>query len=1337
MPSCFRRFPPILLLLLSLTVMPAGCGWYYVFNSPPMPDVPRMPSQEEIERMQQRMMGRAPAKPVPINTDGVEVVFQTGHAGGIHALALSPNGRYIASSGSQDGSVKIWDVASGQEIRNFSGFGGVGQGADLLAFSEDSTQVITHENGGAVKVIEVASGREVRTVGSLLGGGGAVSTNGRFAAVSEPSESKANRSAIMGGSHALSILELSSGKIIWTLPDSEMQKPVAISQDGKTVVTIKTDIGLSSSSSVMGTIGSTLGSIVGMGSFFESSQVPTFKQELLVWNVPAKKLRRTLPYIAMSEGISGTLSPAGRYLVTEAPTDRTLHVLDIETGKPAVSISMQVSGMKGMAMTHAMNFSPDGKVLAVAKGDGLATLLEFPIGREIKQLDATSLNFSPDGRTLIVGPRGGGAPYLEDRETGKETRLAGGVSEVSDLAFTADGRSVVAGMHGGSAKLWDLATGQLVRTFDCPDGMAVTSVAVSRMQPLLATGCVNGSAWGWDLASGKQLHRLLPPLQAEHFVQVLLRIAHDGRTVVMGQGNRVIVSDLLSGKELRRIELPHEDTPAMLRQMENPATAYEGFDPKIRAAMQQQTAQMPTVDPQTKQHMEEAAQWIHALAIHPDGGLVAIGRSYSTTLWDLRAGKQVLQFRDTSPMQAKAEQQRMREEQYQHAMEEANSVAGLLPSMPFGFGRSAPSGSRQPQIVMMDDPMDLIEDLGGDMQGARSLAFSPDGKLLLTDGVTGKMLWDVATGKKISIAKKKASMQSGFDPMNFIDRMELNADGFGAAFSPDGRLAARGHGQMVAVWDTATGQDRVELVGHTSAVKAVAFTPDGRFLVSGGGDGAVRVWDVQKGKELAAFIALGHEDFVTVTPDQYYRASKARIKGVSFRVNRQLYPFEQFDLRYNRPDIVLARLELVPQDVVQSYRLAYDRRLKKMGMTEQMLGTDFHMPEVELLTKEVPVSVNASALSLQVKVTDTKYPLDRFHVFLNDVPVYGTVGLPMPSKQLHRHEQEIQVPLVPGRNKIQVSVLNRQGVESLRETLYTTSTAIAATTEVYVVGIGVSEYKDKAYNLRYAAKDAADLIAAYRTVEHRHVAASKVHTLDLSNKKATKADIVKAKEWLKQSKINDLVVVFAAGHGMTDEKSEYYFGTHDIDPKQPSVNGLPYQEFENLLDGIPALQKLLLIDTCFSGEIDKDQAVVVAQAETGGTRAGTVKMRSFKAARGVSVVADQGPAATGGNAPQLSSELVRFQQDWFADLRRGTGAAVISSSSGNEYSLEGEQWKNGVFTYSLLNGLKNRGADSNKDQAVTVSELQAYVIEQVRKLTQGGQNPTVRRENLEYDFVVY
>ena len=88
-------------------------------------------------------------------------------------------------------------------------------------------------------------------------------------------------------------------------------------------------------------------------------------------------------------------------------------------------------------------------------------------------------------------------------------------------------------------------------------------------------------------------------------------------------------------------------------------------------------------------------------------------------------------------------------------------------------------------------------------------------------------------------------------------------------------------------------------------------------------------------------------------------------------------------------------------------------------------------------------------------------------------------------------------------------------------------------------------------------------------------------------------------------------------------------------------------------------------------------------------------------------------------------------------MRRGTGAAVISSASGNEFALEGEQWHNGVFTYAVLDGLKNGKADRNGDGVVTVSELEGYVIDAVRELTHGRQNPTVRRENLDFDFVVF
>lgn len=80
---------------------------------------------------------------------------------------------------------------------------------------------------------------------------------------------------------------------------------------------------------------------------------------------------------------------------------------------------------------------------------------------------------------------------------------------------------------------------------------------------------------------------------------------------------------------------------------------------------------------------------------------------------------------------------------------------------------------------------------------------------------------------------------------------------------------------------------------------------------------------------------------------------------------------------------------------------------------------------------------------------------------------------------------------------------------------------------------------------------------------------------------------------------------------------------------------------------------------------------------------------------------------------------------------------VISSASGVEFAFESPEWKNGVFTYSLLEGLRTQSADKNKDGQVIVSELRDYVIEKVKKLTNGKQTPTSRQENLEFDFRIY
>jgi WD40 repeat protein len=1156
--------------------------------------------------------GKAQIQNVTTADNGVEIVLQKGHSSMIHRVVLSRDGRMVLT-GSEDETARLWDTSSGQIIRSFAGF--TIHGPHLLAFGPEGQVVIGDRR--TVRVYEMATGREVRSASVQESERVVVSPDGRVLATT-------------GGTVAtkIELRDLTTGHELSEDPAGSLAVPLVFSSDGRRLVTQR--------------------------------RVAGFYTGVTIWELAAGKKVKTVDYAG--EVRAAALSSDGRMLALQAP-DRTIVVKEVDTSRVLKQFSLAPS--KDTGRTTGFRFSPDNRLLATADSENLVRLWDLHTGREVKTYRGTAVDFSDDGKTLVLGVTDG-TPLLRNIESGAETKFAsGGTTAIIDLTVTTDGRKALVAMEDGTVKLWDLTTGQILRSIPGP---AESSIAISRIGGLVATaGGGDGSVAVWEFMTGRKLLTVKPPQGDDPDVRdrTVVSLSSDGSLLAVGLRNQMALYDVGTGKELYP---PIAIGGGIAEKIGNVLGFY---DYALRI--------MNRGAENVRRH-----NWIRALALSPDGRYLA---------WSTDAG---INFLETKT-----------------GKDGRNVVYDT------GFTKEE------------EEELQSV----GSMTNVHNLAFSGDGEILVGVGPNWKERWE---GLHPSLLKRFGQFMLGTGVTMRQRGGDLKRElGYrGLAISLDGKLAVMGHGRLVKIWDTENNTDLSNFIGHTANVTAVAMTPDGRFVVSGSEDGILKVWEMKTGHEIASLMALGHEDYVTVLPDQYYRASNSRLRGVAFRVKEQRFPFEQFDLRLNRPDIVLKRLGRTSDDTIESYHHAYEKRLKKMGLTEQMLGTDLHLPEVELLTKDVPLSVNAAALTLRVRASDAKYALDRFNVFLNDVPVYGTAGLSLPRKQLQSHEQDIQVPLVPGRNKIQISVLNQQGVESLKQTVYTTSTAEAAPPDVYVVAIGVSEYKDKAYNLRYAAKDANDLLTAYKVIEQRPESKSKVHVLDLTNQKATRPEILKAKDWLKQSKISDLVVVFAAGHGMTDEQSNYYFGTHDIDPNHPATNGLPYEEFENLLDGIPALRKVLLLDTCFSGEIEKDQAVVVAQAETSGS--GSVKMRSFKAARGVTVVADTSEPNSGTtNTPRLSTEMVKFQQDWFADLRRGTGAAVISSSSGNEYSLEGEQWKNGVFTYALLNGLKNRGADVNKDQTITVSELQTYVIDQVRKLTEGGQNPTVRRENLEYDFALY
>jgi uncharacterized caspase-like protein len=308
------------------------------------------------------------------------------------------------------------------------------------------------------------------------------------------------------------------------------------------------------------------------------------------------------------------------------------------------------------------------------------------------------------------------------------------------------------------------------------------------------------------------------------------------------------------------------------------------------------------------------------------------------------------------------------------------------------------------------------------------------------------------------------------------------------------------------------------------------------------------------------------------------------------------------------------------------------------------------------------------------------------------------------------------VALAEGNNMIEVVCMNDKGLESLKESfevIYSPQTIRKP--NLYLITIGVSEYSNPEFNLKYPVKDMQDIIATFRENSQMF---GEIKVMQLTNKEVTAQSVMALKQNLANTDVSDYVLVFWAGHGLLSSDLDYYLATYNVDFNKPENNGLHYATLESLFEGIPARKKALFIDACHSGEVDKDNSQLVA---TIATNQGTVKSRGFKSLKSKE------------NGLGLSNSF-DLMQELFSDVQRGNGANIISAAGGAEFAFESDTWKNGVFTYSLLNGLNDGNADLDGDGQVMLSELQKYIQSQVFSLTKGQQKPTSRVENLYNDF---
>jgi RNA polymerase sigma factor (sigma-70 family) len=236
-------------------------------------------------------------------------------------------------------------------------------------------------------------------------------------------------------------------------------------------------------------------------------------------------------------------SPDGRTLAA-AGWDRFVRLFEVATGKERVALRWQEESPAGQEpwyqrLVSTVAFSPDGKILASAGGDGQIKLWDVARGQSLRALsghgaDVKGVAFFPDGKILASTSPDTTLKFW-DVNTGKETASIQAHSGGAEgLAISPDGQTIATGGYGGLVKLWEAATGKERATLEGHTG-GLPAVAFSPDGKQLASCSglwdppVAGQVKLWDVATGKEL-LTLPTGDTKAIWSV--RFSPDGKTFI-------------------------------------------------------------------------------------------------------------------------------------------------------------------------------------------------------------------------------------------------------------------------------------------------------------------------------------------------------------------------------------------------------------------------------------------------------------------------------------------------------------------------------------------------------------------------------------------------------------------------------------------------------------------------------------------------------------------------------------------------------------------------------------------------------------------------------------
>jgi len=908
-------------------------------------------------------------------------------------------------------------------------------------------------------------------------------------------------------------------------------------------------------------------------------------------------------------------------------------VLRIEAGMhTAPIIRMDVDAQERFLVTASHDKT--ARVWDLANGE-LLQILRPPLGPDIEgKLYAVAI--SPDGATVAVA---GWTPspeldsediYLFDRASGRmQRRLTGLPNVVNHLAYSPDGRYLVAATLGnGGIRVYETRHySEVARDSDCS---AESYWAEFDRSGRLVTSCYDGYIRLYD-ASLQRIAKRKAPGGTRPFA---VSFSPDGTSVAVGFDDTTAVN-VLSGEDLALLYTP--DTKGVdNRDLAIVDWARDGLLLYASGGYHDGSGICPILQwsqagrgPVTTR-LAAATDTVMDLRVLADGRLVFVAADPALRVFAANGAR--LWAGEPSTVDFRGRQTELRV-----------SRDGLL--VESGFNVLMPANRFDYHLVRLQ----LTEG---------RLLFDPESLAALEPPHT--------TGLPISDWKNSDTPRLNGTPLP-LKQYEFSHT---LAIAPDKQRFLLGTEWYLRLFDR-QGQQVWETPAP-SDTRAVNITADNRLAVAAFGDGTLRWYRLSDGAELLAlFIHPDRQRWVLWTPEGFFNASPGGETLIGYHLNQgadtagEFVTVEQLYSLFYRPDLVARRLEDGIEPVLRA-------ALARIGDVRQVLAAGLP-PALELVSlAEQRQSVRD--FELQFKISPKNGGVGRIVYRVNGI-VREDLGARPGDIALPFHRRPFT--LEPGRNIISATVFNANNtVESTPIETVVHVEAEARRPALYVLAVGITNYRDSALQLHYAASDAQEVV---QTLQRRGQGLfTSVSVTPLLDGDATLRGIDAAfQDLAARVQEHDVFVLHLAGHGMTID-GVYYFIPWDMvyTNQQALQSGSVHQDrLAQWLGLIKAQKSFVVLDTCHSG------AFVTAAP---------------------------------GMLPTLASTRGLEEKGAIDRLMRATGRAVLAAATARQFALEGYEG-HGVLTHVLLQGLGGKAAD--RDGLITVNELITYVSSEVPRLT--------------------